>query len=299
MSDLSIQAWSAVWQIPTSRGLVVLKQTAPGQTADIAIHGFAVAVAPDYVDTPLSCDLRKGRMLLPGGVPTLLDAQHDRPEVVAGAVIDYALFQQATIGHAALAASTGVSVWDPGEAAREAEWQAHTLHAMPTTDLRHITAGQRDALLARRPAFRGAGRVLNASSIPWCLDHGDLWPGNVLLPSTRGHHRFIDFGDAAWTHPFLSVMPLLHYCHQQWAPPGAPFDIEHADLQHVRHAYLQRWADHASPHQLEVAFVAASQLAPLRRSKAAIINFHHAGPEAEHDLGPTPWAWLNSMYPDD
>lgn len=299
MSDLSIQAWSAVWRIPTSRGSVVLKQTTPGKAAEIAVYAFCAAVAPDYVDKPLSYDLGEARMLLADGGPTLHDTQQDTRDTVANAVIDYACFQQATFGHDARAKSTAIPAWNPADAAGEAEWQAQTLYSMPRTDLRHITSDQRDTLLNRRDALRAAGDLLDASTIPRCLDHGDLWPGNVLLPTKSGHYRFIDYDDAAWTHPFLSMMPLLRHCHQRWAPACASFDIDHPDLQYVSSAYLQQWTDYASPNELEGAFAAAAQLAPLRRSRAAITSFHHAGAGDEHDLGPTPWAWLNLMYSGD
>lgn len=139
MSDLSIQAWSAVWRIPTSRGSVVLKQTTPGKAAEIAVYAFCAAVGPDYVDKPLSYDLGEARMLLADGGPTLHDTRQDTRDAVANAVIDYACFQQATSGHDARAKSTAIPAWNPADAAGEAEWQAQTLYSMPRTDLRHIT----------------------------------------------------------------------------------------------------------------------------------------------------------------
>lgn len=48
----------------------------------------------------------------------------------------------------------------------------------------------------------------------------------------------------------------------------------------------------ASPNSM--AEVVVGFLAPLRRSRAVISNFEHAGAGDAHDLGPTPWAWLTA-----
>jgi aminoglycoside phosphotransferase len=49
--------------------------------------------------------------------------------------------------------------------------------------------------------------ALAACRIPLTIDHGDLWPANVLLDNTVC--TVIDWEDAAIGHPFLSLAPLL------------------------------------------------------------------------------------------
>ncbi|MFT4163726.1 MAG: phosphotransferase [Microlunatus sp.] len=301
MLDLSIQPWSAVWRIftdvgsrhacGTTAGDVVLKQIAP-DTPEISTYEFCAEIAPDFIDPLLGADRSTGRMLFRDGGPTLHEDANVGPDSVAALVIDYAHFQQALIGYEARAIAAGIPSWDPTTAPAELESQVQILAAMPPSDIRRITSSQQQALLDELNVYEVAGQILANSALPRTLDHGDLWLGNVLPPDRNGRHRFIDFGNAVWTHPFLSVLPLLHDCYQRWAPRDSPFTLDRADLRLVSSAYLGEWFDYASPRECESAFAAAARLAPLLRSRAAIENFQHAGRNDADELGPTPWTWL-------
>lgn len=299
LTDLSLQAWSAVWKLPTTRGSVVIKKTTPARATEIAVQRFCSAIAPEYVDRPIAWDTDRCLIMVPDRGPTLLDLNRESAAEATCMIKDYVGLQQATIGQRAEAMTIGMPTWDPTRAPEELTRQAHALHALPESDLRHISTEQRDILIGRRDAVRAAGQVLAGSRVPFCLNHGDLWPGNVLPPTgDNAHHRFIDFGDAAWTHPFLSLPACLHYYHQRWCRAGVAFDLNHPALQPLIDSYLDAWAECARPAELRAAITAAARLAPLRRSTAAIENFDHAGPTDRDELGPTPWQWLNLGWPD-
>ena len=53
---------------------------------------------------------------------------------------------------------------------------------------------------------------------------------------------------AAWTHPLISLLQVRCYCHGRWSLP-VPFSesLKHPSLQSIIDAYLQAWADYASP----------------------------------------------------
>lgn len=294
MTDLSIQAWSAVWRLPTPHGSVVLKQTTPGHRPEVAVHVLCSRLAPDYVDRPLAADVENCRMVLPDGGSTLLDTNPDSLAAAAEMVQDYARLQQATVGQDRDAVAAGMPTWDPSLAADELKQQATMLQSLPRSDIRHITSQQRDQLLRQQHAFEVAAETLATSGIPNCLEHGDLWPGNVLPAARSRRYRFIDFGDTTWTHPFLSLQPLLHYYHQRLPTANHDFSIHDVRFQHLIGGYLQAWDNFAQPTALAAALNAATLIAPLRRSRAAIDNFDHAGIEDAHDLGPTPWQWLTT-----
>lgn len=291
MLDLSIQPWSAVWRLPTEGSDVLLKQIAPG-TPEIPTYEFCAEIAPDFIEPLLGSDHLAGRMLFRDGGPTLHEAADVGPDAVAALVIDYAHFQQTLIGCGARAAAAGIPSWDPTTAPAELQSQAEVLAMMPPSDIRRITDSQQQSLLDGLEVYEAAGRALANSTLPRSLDHGDLWLGNVLPPDRSGRHRFIDFGNAVWTHPFLSVLPLLHNCYQRWTPRGSRFTLDRADLRLASSAYLGEWSEYASPRECESAFAAAARLAPLLRSRAAIENVEHAGPSDADELGPTPWTWL-------
>lgn len=294
MTDLSIQPWSAVWRIPTSRGPVLLKQAMRTPSAEGKILAFCAAAAPEYVDPPLACDPSTGRILMIDGGSTM-SQDLATPDAFAALVGDYAALQQATIGRRREAEAAGMLSWDPADAAQGAARQAAALHALPASDPRHITTAQRDQLLDNLDVYTVSGTALANSPIPYCLDHGDLWSDNVLTPrAVGGRYRFIDFGDAAWTHPFLSLLSLLVDGQRQWSPS---WDMTHGGLDHpalegVIDAYLQSWSGYASRPHLERLLGHALVVAPLRRSHVLLAHMTIATDADAEELGPTPWTWL-------
>lgn len=302
MSNLSDARWSWVWRMPTNRGDVLLKQTTDARAFEGSVHAFCADAAPEYVDQPLAYDHRTARILFTDGGPTMAGDDWlalPTPEAIAEMVTDYAQLQHATIGRRRQAEAAGLPAWDPADAAHEAEQQADILYGLSRSDPRRITAAQRDLLLTNLDVFRVSGAVLVNSPIPFCVDQGDLWEGNVLSGRTGGHHRFIDFGDAAWTHPFLSLMPLLFGLHGRcWSLPD-PFSnsLDHPFLKMIIDSYLQAWTDYASPQELRAILSHALRLTPLRRSRALITNFKRATSADAADLGPTPWAFLTAATP--
>jgi hypothetical protein len=302
MSDLSDQRWSWVWRIPTNQGAVLLKQTTAARAVEGSVHTFCAETAPEYVDRPLAHDSPTARILFTDGGPTMAGGDWlavPPPEAIAAMVTDYAHLQLATVGRQRQAEAAGLPAWDPADAAHEAEQQADILHGLPRSDPRRITTAQQDLLLTHLDALAASGAVLVNSPIPFCVDQGDLWPGNVLIARPGGHHRFIDFGDAAWTHPFLSLMQVLffcyRFCHLRWSLPG-PFSasLDHPSLQVIIDSYLQAWTDYARPQELRDILSHALRLTPLRRSRALITNLECATTADTDDLGPTPWTWLSA-----
>jgi len=181
MADVSVQAWSAVWRLPTTLGPVVVKQTTAGRAAEIAVHAACARFAPEFVSPPLATDVAGHRLLLCDGGPTL-DQHHPAipPTLATDLIRDYASFQRATAEHRGDLLAAGCPTWDPAAAADELESLVTALTDLPTSDLRHLTAAQRDVLLDNRQAYRRAGATLAASALPECLDHGDLWPGSPV-----------------------------------------------------------------------------------------------------------------------
>lgn len=301
MTEVSVQAWSAVWRVPTTDGTVLVKQATSARRHEGTVLAFCAEAAPEYVDTPLAVDPDHGRILLTDGGPTLYDADPESRgielDTVLDLVTDYARFQQATIGQHEQATAAGVPTWNPGSAAQDAEQQAAWLHQLPDTDSRHITTMQRDQIRGCLTDIEHAGRHLADSAVPYCLDHGDLWPGNVLPARSQGHYRFIDFGDAAWTHPFVSMIMMVIECRYRWSVPDLPegLNLDHPALREVLDTYLAAWTSYAPCTDLQRTLRHALRIAPLRRSRAWITNLAQADQPTRTELGHMPWAWLEDL----
>ena len=269
VEDVSIQPWSAVWRIPTAVGPVLLKQTTSARRSEGGVQAFVADRADRYVDRPLAYTAGSGRILLRDLGLTMFGASPDNRGIeirpVAQILADYARLQHATIGAATDASAAGLESWDPGRAVDDAAMQARQLHALPPSDARHISTAQRDRILDARSTIESAARVVAASPIPCCLEHGDLWPGNVIPPQDPdSSYRLIDFGDAAWSHPFLSPIMLIIECRFRWAADDQPdrLDLNHpAITATITDAYLSHWTDYASMPDLRHTLHCALQLA--------------------------------------
>lgn len=301
MTDVSIQAWSAVWRVPTDAGAALVKQSTSPRRREGDVLAFCARLSPDHVDMPIAIDPDHGRVLLTDGGPTMYDVDPESRgidlDAVAALLTDFARLQQATIGQDRQAAEAGIRLWNPGSAAQDAEHQAVWLHDLPETDPRHIKLDQLNRIRSCLTDVEDAGRQLAESAVPHCLDHGDLWPGNVLPAGPHGRYTFIDFGDAAWTHPFLSMMMMVVECRYQWSVPDLPdgLNLDHPALQQILDAYLGAWTAYAPLVELQRDLRAALRIAPLRRSRAWITNLAQTDHPTRTELGHMPWIWLEDL----
>ncbi|MBI3826718.1 MAG: hypothetical protein HY294_12030 [Candidatus Rokubacteria bacterium] len=117
-----------------------------------------------------------------------------------------------------------------------------------------LTAGEATALPALADESAALCDRLASFGIPDALDHGDLWGANVLAAPEP---LFIDWEDAALSHPFFSLFLLVLGAEESLAGfPDVPATL--------REAYLASWAGRAPDYRLREAFAVAQRLAPLR-----------------------------------
>ncbi|MFL5301878.1 MAG: phosphotransferase, partial [Anaeromyxobacteraceae bacterium] len=108
---------------------------------------------------------------------------------------------------------------------------------------------------------------------PLTVDHGDLWPSNVLVGP--GGCAFVDWEDVRVAHPFVSAFQLLAGAHLD-----RRFVDEPATYTAVREAYLRDWSAWAPALLLRDAFDAAHDVAAVavaasyRRYPPAVVAAH-------------------------
>lgn len=114
-----------------------------------------------------------------------------------------------------------------------------------------------DALIARKPALDALLSELAALPIPATIEHGDFWPGQIIVGSAPA--AIIDWSDSSLSHPFFS----LHMFMSRLAEylPGVPDAAERLIA-----AYLAEWNACGSPAELRRALDLALELAPLHHA---------------------------------
>jgi hypothetical protein len=111
------------------------------------------------------------------------------------------------------------------------------------------------------PRLEDGLATLSEYGIPPSLDHGDMWPQNII---DRGDgFLYFDWSDSTVSHPFFSVFYI--FGHPDVRLPGGPDAPAR-----LRDAYLEPWQSYASMERLRAAFDLSMQLAPLHLA----LNYH-------------------------
>ncbi|MFL5300634.1 MAG: aminoglycoside phosphotransferase family protein [Anaeromyxobacteraceae bacterium] len=136
-----------------------------------------------------------------------------------------------------------------------------------------LTTDEVAALRTLAPRVVADARALDAGPLPLTVDHGDLWPSNVLVGP--GGCAFVDWEDVRVAHPFVSAFQLLAGAHLD-----RRFVDEPAAYTAVREAYLRGWSAWAPALPLRQAFDAAHDVAAVavaasyRRYPPAVVAAH-------------------------
>jgi hypothetical protein len=130
-----------------------------------------------------------------------------------------------------------------------------------------LTASERQRLHAAAPHWRAHAERSDVAGIPMTLDHPDLHPHNVLV--SEGGCVYLDWEDAAVSHPFFTVLTLLGYV-TRLLP-----EMRHATVT-LRDAYLDAWSGLVERPALVETFEALRPVAcvkfavGLRRARAQL-----------------------------
>ena len=111
-------------------------------------------------------------------------------------------------------------------------------------------------LRALAPPLKSMFAELANYSIPQTLEHGDLWPGQIVF--RREKPVFIDWSDSSISHPFFSLNFLSDPIEMQPFLTRAPNVRER-----LSDAYLEPWTSFAPMEKLKRIFKLADLLAPL------------------------------------
>ncbi len=201
---------------------------------------------------PLAVDPGRGWSLLPDGgalFRDLLDRGPADPGAWEEPLRRYAAMQRALTPYAGRIEALGVPA-------------AHTA-ALPDLFDRLVAANtalepaQRRELDALRPRLADWSAELAATGIADTLDHADLHDNQLFAPRP-GRFTFFDWGDAAVSHPFCSLLVPARAARARYGPEVLP---------RLRDAYLEPWTGAgATAAALRRAVSLAWRLAALGRA---------------------------------
>jgi hypothetical protein len=295
------QPWAAIWTVDTAEGRLWFKESISCQFAECRLHEALAAIAPRYVDPPIAVDRDRCWTLMPDGgevVETrVVEPLGVPPELLVSMVKDYARLQKLTIDERARLVDNGLSEVLPARVPSILAEFADRLVVLEADNPLRITEGQWGELQAALPAIREAAAVLAAGSVPCAFDQGDLVPTNAFLPRPGGAYRFFDLADAAWTHPFCSLVMLAKdYLRRRVdPPPAADFDLRPERIRMVLDAYLDEWDEFGSPETLHELMRAALRIGPLLRALAWDRTQSYFDLPTLRALDANSWWWLQRL----
>lgn len=278
--------WSTVLRVPTDRGNLFFKASAPAFRHEAAIVALLARHRPDVVPAPLAFDLERGWMLMADAgirLRELVETEHDVSRWLDVLPL-YARLQVDLAGAAPELLAIGVP--DLRLAALPARFEAllDELDGRDGIGLEAAAAAADDRLGA--PAVRRSEEMrrlrdavprvaamcaeLAGHGIAETIQHDDLNDGAVY--ARDGRYLILDWGDACVSHPFFSMSVALEGV-IAWGADDVQGSV---DIAPYRDAYLAPFAEGRAVEELRAAFALAVRLGWACRA----VNGHLAGIDA-------------------
>ncbi len=256
-----VRPWSTVLRVPTTRGALYFKATAPALVHEPALTLALAGWWPERMPQILAADRERRWLLMSDG----------------GATLRSLMRSAADLGHwervLPLYAETQIALAERVPELLALGTLDRRLAALPQQyerlleDTDALCLGQPDGLSAeehaalRALAPRVAARCAELASygIPESLNHDDFHDGNVFVQD--GRYVFFDWGDACVSHPFFTLLVTLRSI-------GYRLGLEEHDpaLARLRDVYLTSWGRYGSPATLLRAAELARRLGMLCRA---------------------------------
>ncbi|MET8249388.1 phosphotransferase [Streptomyces sp. NPDC005202] len=225
--EVRLRPWSVLVRVPVEgRDDVWFKANPPASAFEGALTAALARWVPEHVLEPLAVDADHGWSLLPDGgelFRNVLNREAVDPRAWEDLLRQYAGMQHTLIPHAREIEKLGVP-------------SARTT-ALPDVFDRLVEensalqSDERRRLAELRPLLVEWCTELAAVGIADSLDHSDLHDGQLFNPEP-GRFTFFDWGDAAVSHPFCSLLVPAQRACARYGPDVLP---------RLRDAYLEPW----------------------------------------------------------
>jgi hypothetical protein len=213
------RTWASTWRLPTSEGVVWLKDSAASHRFEAELVPMIAAERPDLLPRVVAADAEEGWLLL-ADAGTPFEKVGNPPELWLRLLAAYGELQRHTI--------VPESVPD-----RTLEQWPELYDDLLRSEL-PLTGAEKRELRGFAPRFAGLCAELADAGLPAAIQHDDLHHRNAFLDGPN--LRIIDWGDASNSHPFVSLVVTFRFLEEfNGLSPGDPWFAK------LRDAYLEPW----------------------------------------------------------
>ena len=229
--------WSSAIRFETDGGRLWFKVNGPGTAHEAGLTGALDTAVPGLVPEVLALDTGRGWSLMRDAGPVLrtVAGPDQLWEQWRTVLVAYARAQRELADHLDALRATGVGEASPATLPQQARDVLAHLSVRPV-DAGGLDSEQADRLAALLPAYDGWCAELDASGVPWSINHDDLHSGNICWNGDG--LRIIDWGDAVLGHPFGTLLGTGNAI--SWE---AGTELDDPRVTAVRDAYLDEFAD--------------------------------------------------------
>lgn len=222
-----LRPWSVLLRVPVEGpNAVWFKANPPASAFEGALSAGLARWVPEHVLEPLAVDAGRGWSLLPDGgelFRTVLEREAVEPRTWEEILRQYASMQRALVPRAREMEELGV----PSARTAALPELFDRLLAENTA----LRSDERRRLEDLRPVLADWCAELAAVGVADTLDHSDLHDAQLFVAGS-GRFTFFDWGDAAVSHPFCSLLVPALRAGERYGPQVLP---------RLRDAYLEPW----------------------------------------------------------
>ena len=232
--------WSSAISFETTDGRVWFKVNGVGTAHEAGLVRELGRLVPGLVPEVLAVDAERAWTLSRDAGPTMrsvLSAEKSW-EPWERLLARYAEAQLQLAEHAGVLLATGTPHLGPSQLVTQFHRLATTLGLLPV-DEGGLSDEQRSALESRAPAYEAWCRELDATPFGDTVQHDDLHSNNVCWSGDAAGARFIDWGDATVSHPFLTLLATLNSVAFHAGVLGEDLSFGDDRVLRVRDAYLE------------------------------------------------------------
>jgi len=204
-----LRAWasSCVLEVQCEAATAYFKALPHSGRVEFAVTRWLSETFPDVVPRVIACDAGRRWLLMQACAGVLLERV---PDITAWAraARRYGQLQVACAVRGDVLQALGCRVRGLASLVPAMTTLAGDREALRVGEPDGVTEAQLEQLRDSLPTLERRCVELDGIGVPYTLEHGDLWPGNVFVELSDGACAIIDWEDAAIAHPFLGLAPL-------------------------------------------------------------------------------------------